>query len=46
MGKATVTVQMSADPNVGPNIGWFEGGEQEAPVEGGAHLAGAAGPGR
>jgi hypothetical protein len=46
MGKAIVTVQMSADPSVGPNIGWFEGGKQEDPVEDEACLAGAAGPGR
>ena len=29
MGKAIITVQMSADASIGPNIGWFEGGEQE-----------------
>ena len=29
MGKAIITVQMSADGSIGPNIGWFEGGEQE-----------------
>lgn len=29
MGKAIITVQMSADASIGPNIGWFGGGEQE-----------------
>ena len=29
MGKAILTVQMSADASIGPNIGWFAGGEQE-----------------
>ena len=26
MGKAIITVQMSADASIGPNIGWFAGG--------------------
>jgi hypothetical protein len=43
MGKAIVTVQISADPSDGSNVGWFEGGEQEDPVEDEGHLAGAAG---
>jgi hypothetical protein len=46
MGKAIVTVPMSADASVGPTIGWFEGGEQEHPEEDEARLAGAAGPRR
>jgi dihydrofolate reductase len=29
MGKAIITVQMSADASIGPNIGWFEGDEQQ-----------------
>jgi dihydrofolate reductase len=29
MGKAIITVQMSADASIGPDIGWFEGGEHE-----------------
>jgi hypothetical protein len=46
IGKAIVTVPMSADASVGPNIGGFEGGEQEDPGEDEARLAGAARPGR
>ncbi|WP_019810461.1 dihydrofolate reductase family protein [Saccharomonospora halophila] len=26
MGKVVITVQMSADASIGPDIGWFEGG--------------------
>jgi len=29
MGKVIITVQMSADSSIGPDIGWFDGGEQE-----------------
>lgn len=29
MGKVIITVQMSADASIGPDMGWFEGGEQE-----------------
>ncbi|WP_007025315.1 dihydrofolate reductase family protein [Saccharomonospora iraqiensis] len=29
MGKVIITVQMSADASIGPDIGWFEGGEHE-----------------
>ena len=39
MGKAIVTVQMSADASIGPNIGWFEGGDQEAASEDELRLA-------
>ena len=41
MGKAITTVQMSADASIGPNIGWFEGGEQEEAGEDEIRLAGA-----
>ena len=41
MGKAIVTVQMSADASIGRNVGWFEGSEQEAVDEDEVHLAGA-----
>ena len=30
MGKAIITVQMSADASIGPDIGWFDGGDGEA----------------
>jgi dihydrofolate reductase len=33
MGKSVITVQMSADASIGPNIGWFAGGEQESAGE-------------
>ena len=46
MGQVIITVQMSADASTGPNIGWFEGGEQEDPVEDEDRLVGAAGPRR
>jgi len=39
MGKAISTVQMSADASIGPNIGWFEGGEQEDAGEDEVRLA-------
>ena len=39
MGKAIITVQMSADASIGPNIGWFEGGEQETAGEDELRLA-------
>jgi dihydrofolate reductase len=39
MGKAIITVQMSADASIGPSIGWFEGGEQEAAGEDEVRLA-------
>ncbi|HEX5860539.1 MAG TPA: dihydrofolate reductase family protein [Nocardioides sp.] len=29
MGKAIITVQMSADAGIGPGLEWFEGGDQE-----------------
>jgi dihydrofolate reductase len=41
MGKAIITVRMSADASIGPNIGWFEGGEQEDAGEDEVRLAGA-----
>jgi len=30
MGKAIITVQMSADASIGPDIGWFGGAEEDA----------------
>lgn len=39
MGKAIITVQMSADASIGPSIGWFEGGEQEETGEDEVRLA-------
>jgi len=39
MGKAIITVQMSADASIGPNIGWFAGGEQEDAGESELRLA-------
>jgi len=39
MGKSIITVQMSADASIGPNISWFEGGEQEAAGEDELRLA-------
>ena len=30
MGKAIITVQMSADASIGPDIGWFGGDEKDA----------------
>lgn len=39
MGKAIITVQMSADASIGPSIGWFAGGEQEYAGEDEVRLA-------
>jgi dihydrofolate reductase len=39
MGKLIITVQMSADASIGPNIGWFAGGEQEEAGENEVRLA-------
>lgn len=39
MGKLIITVQMSADASIGPNIGWFAGGEQEEAGEDEVRLA-------
>lgn len=40
MGKVIISVQMSADASIGPNIGWFEGnGEHEAAGEDALRLA-------
>jgi hypothetical protein len=46
MGKAIIAVQMPADASIGPNIGWFESGEQEDTGEDEVRLAGALRPGR
>jgi hypothetical protein len=46
MGKALVTVPMSAGFSADPNIGWFDGGAPENPGEDEVRLAGAAGPRR
>lgn len=39
MGKVIITVQMSADASIGPDIGWFDGGEHEAVGEDELRLA-------
>lgn len=39
MGKAIITVQLSADASIGPNIDWLEGGEQEDAGEDEVRLA-------
>ena len=39
MGKVIVTVQMTADASIGPDIPWFEGGEHEAAGEDELRLA-------
>ena len=39
VGKAIITVQMSADASIGPTLGWFESGEQEAAGEDELRLA-------
>lgn len=39
MGKVIITAQMSADASIGPELGWFAGGEHEAAGEDELRLA-------
>jgi dihydrofolate reductase len=39
MGKVIITVQMSADASIGPDIGWFDGGAHEEAGEEEVRLA-------
>jgi len=39
VGQVIISVQMSADASIGPDIGWFDGGEQEHRGEDELHLA-------
>ena len=46
VGKAIITAQMSEDASIGPDIGCFEGGEQEVAGEDEVRLADACGASR